>query len=609
MAKKQRLYNYDRTGYLEFIIGEYDNSYDGTSSFNLRLLTEPQVRDITTYDRDGDPNNYTVVTYGTESPAHIIGYDGNIMTNEVLQEFFKQTTLDIFDLSTFEYDIIVDGATNGYPFVKITKVITPQGNPLIDIDLVVGPRTYGHYALIGLLNNYNPKVTLINGYGYQQINIATDIYLGLPCSLGNLAQIISDMGSDRQLRLESATGQIGKWTSSLYASELKDNSDNTIGNLALRWYYNLESGNIIYNTAIAYISQDVIDLLKNLDEEDVENDDGTYNDGDGESGTGDGPESLPDGDTIDRITIPTLSPLSLGVYNLYKMTVQQFQAFKSNLWNATVMDYLTKIWQSDPMDSILTVALAPFTPAVSTDTPIYIGGQTIPNATGSPLVESYVYHVFNLNYSRKIGEVWGNKYDYDGVSYTLFVPFVGFQKLTVNDIYHKSLELNYIIETLTGNGICYLYTKPGDGNFDTKEKSRPTYTWSFNCYSKIPLSGRNLDNFVTSIIGGVGSAMSGNLGGVTTLATARPTIERSGELKPNSGYMGGRRPYIVCEYSNLFIKNGQYSKQGRPAWRYSKLDNCTGFTKCKDAKVECSNFMSQEEASEINQLLNEGVIL
>jgi hypothetical protein len=440
--------------------------------------------------------------------------------------------------------------------------------------------------------------------------IASEIYLGLPCSFANLCTMLDDMGSDRQLELKSVSNSIGKWTSTLTSATLKDNNDDVIGSLALRWYYNAFTGNILYNTAKSYIPRDALQPLRDIPTEEVApNDDDTYNDSDGESGTGKGPESLPDGETIQKITIPTLNPLSLGVYNIYKMTAQQFQDFKGNLWNSTVMDYLTKIWQSNPMDSILSVALAPFTPAVGADANIYIGGQTIPNATGSPLVESYVYHVFNLSYASKIGTVWGNKYDYDGVSYTLFVPFVGFQKLTTNDIYHKNLELNYIIETLTGNGICYLYTKPSDGNYDEKEKSRPTYTWSFNCYSKIPLSGRNMDSFVTGIISGVGGALSGNLGGITTLATARPTIQRSGELKANSAYMGGRRPFIVCEYSNLFIKNGQYTKQGRPSWRYTKLSNCSGFTKCKDAQIECENYMTQEEANEINQLLNEGVIL
>lgn len=606
----QKLYNEDESAYLEFaIVGQYDNSYDGTTDLSMRVIGEPQQQDITTYDTEGNPTSYAIVTIGTE-PAHSIGYDGNLLTNEKLNAFFGRNDIDYWYQGAYNYTQKIKDNNGTYPYLELDSSVLASGFYMKQLRLVVGPRTYGHYAYIGLLNDYAPVYQYTNARSYKQNIRASEIYLGLPVEFSNLCTMLDDMGSDRTFSIRSTTQTQGKYSSTLARTEVIDNDNQTVGVLATRTYYNEFSGNILYNTAKAYIPRDSLQALRDIPTEEVQpNDDDTYNNTDGEEGTGKGPDSLPDGEVIDKITIPTLSPLSLGIYNIYKMTVSQFQTFKSELWNSTIMDYLTKIWQSDPMESILSLALAPFTPATAADTNITIGGQTLGNSSGAPLIESYVYHEFTLNYNDKISTVWGNKYDYDGVSYNLFVPFVGFQKLTTNDIYHKNLQLNYIIETLTGNGICYLYTNPQSTNFDEKEKARPTYTWSFNCYSKIPLSGRNLDQFITSVVAGVGSAMSGSLGGVTTLATARPTIQRSGELKANTGYMGGRRPFIVCEYSNLFIKNGQYNKIGRPAWRYTELSNCTGYTKCENARINQDDYMTERECNEIERLLNEGVIL
>lgn len=599
-----RIYNSDSSSHLDIpILGTYNNSYDGTQTLSGRVDSPYQIDDVTNFNNwTGTPSEYVVTTLGNRV-AVLTGVD-NAITNELLNNFFKKTDIDFYGSQTKTYTMLLKDNNGSYPYLKYES-----NDYRKSLKIVLGETAHDKEPGIYLLYSAITKYTYNNGYGYKQENVCNIINIAIPVPINKLAKMLYDMESYYEYNIVNNENQ-GFFSTSICASRLLNPSESVIGALTIA--KNLSSSNKVHLTSTnrKFIADKVWQDIDKIEEKEIEkNDDGTYNDGDGEGGKGEGPSSLPDGDTIDKITIPTLSPISLGIYNIYKMSVQQFRDFKSNLWNNTVMDYLTKIWQSNPMDSILSVALAPFTPKTSADTNIYIGGQTIPNATGSPLVESYVYHVFNLNYDDKIGTVWGNKYDYDGVSYTLFVPFVGFQKLTVNDIYHKSLELNYIIETLTGNGICYLYTKPQESNFDTKEKNRPTYTWSFNCYSKIPLSGRNMDSFVTGVISGVGGALSGNLGGITTLATARPTIQRSGELKANSAYMGGRRPFIVCEYSNLFIKKGQYTKQGRPSWRYTKLSNCSGFTKCKDAQIECANYMTQDEANEINQLLNEGVIL
>lgn len=602
-----RIYNEDGSAYLDIVIlGEYNPQYDGTTTLEGRFTSPYQIDDVTNFTQwQGTPSEYVITTIGNRV-AEIVDWTNNVLDDEKLNAFFKVNDITFYATQSVTKTIKLKDNNGTYPYMKYVSDGYRK-----TLKIVMGETLSNREPGIVLLNGALVNKTETNGYSYSCEYIANTISLGTPIPISKLAKMVHDMQAYYTYNLyEQGEPQSGVYSTTTCLSTLYNPSHVSIGSQVVA--NNLATSNTIQiiNTNSIFIDNSVWEDIDKIEEKEIEkNDDGTYNDSDGDGGKGSGPSSLPEGDTIDKITIPTLSPLSLGIYNLYKMTVAQFQDFKANLWNTTVMDYLTKIWQSDPMDSILTVALAPFTPVTASDTQIFIGGQTIPNASGAPLIESYVYHEFHLNYDEKIGTVWGNKYDYDGVSYNLFVPFVGFQKLTVNDIYHKNLELNYIIETLTGNGICYLYTKPQNSNFDSHEKNRPTYSWSFNCYSKIPLSGRNMDAFVTSIVSGVGSAMSGNLGGITTLATARPTIERSGELKANTAYIGGRRPYIIIEYSNLFIKKGQYSKQGRPAWRYTQLSNCSGFTRCKDSQVKCDNYMTQRECEEINNLLNEGVIL
>ena len=154
-----------------------------------------------------------------------------------------------------------------------------------------------------------------------------------------------------------------------------------------------------------------------------------------EEGEDTGGESAPGGqngnfddtsDNIDIPTLPTTTASSCGMVKMYEMTLAQTQALAGYLWSGATEFYenLTKMF-NDPMDSIVSLALAPIKPSVGNSTTIEICKYAIDNVTGSPLTSQYA----QLNCGTiKIEPYWGNALDY--APYTkasIYLPFIGTQ--------------------------------------------------------------------------------------------------------------------------------------------------------------------------------------
>lgn len=95
---------------------------------------------------------------------------------------------------------------------------------------------------------------------------------------------------------------------------------------------------------------------------------------------------------------------------MYEMSLAQTQALANYLWSGATEFYenLTKMF-NDPMDSIVSLSLAPIKPSVGGSTTIEICKYAIESVTGSPLTSQYA----SLNCGTvKIEPYWGNALDY-----------------------------------------------------------------------------------------------------------------------------------------------------------------------------------------------------
>lgn len=365
-----------------------------------------------------------------------------------------------------------------------------------------------------------------------------------------------------------------------------------------------------YNVKDTYTQNDVTKFEKNVPHDTTEHepDSDTQDRGGGSDGTGTG--KPPTGDNISLPEIPSKNIVGTGLLHAYVLSNEQITAFSDWMWQDDIMDYLSKLFKTNPLDSIISTSLMPYTPTTSGTSAIKLGSQVCGNVTNALQVTSQ-FQKFDFTYSGLSAHMWGNALDYSqGTTIYLYVPFVGLVPLDTNKAVFTKLTLRYIIDNITGQGVVSLLSEKNNANFDSGRNNIVLDSWSFNCKSTIALTRQDMGSIISSAMSGITSLMSGNVLGVAnSIMNARPNSERNGTFNTSSAYMGMRRPYIVYSFSNAVIPSGGYGYIGRPQYSVKKVLTCSGFIKCKSPNITFSNTPTETEKTEIYNMLEQGVIV
>lgn len=327
--------------------------------------------------------------------------------------------------------------------------------------------------------------------------------------------------------------------------------------------------------------------------------------GDGGSGTGE----VPRGDNIDLPTVPTKNIIGNGLIHAYKLADSELKNLSDWLWQDDIIKYLSSLFSQNPLDCIINTVLLPFTPLTGGSENITIGGK-ISDVSAERVVGQFKQ--FDFNYDGLQTHLWGSALDYErGLKCTLYIPFVGQVNISTNLCAYTHLTLRYIIDVVSGQGIVALMSSKSSTTWDNDRNDIVVDTWSFNCASSIPLMRRDISGLISGAIGATASIASGNVLGVaSSVMQARPSVQKSGQYNTNSGYMGGRRPYITYEFSKVVIPPNLYATTGRPQYASAKLSTCRGFTKCEKPQIDFKNSKpTSNEINEIYNMLEEGVIV
>ena len=365
-----------------------------------------------------------------------------------------------------------------------------------------------------------------------------------------------------------------------------------------------------YSVYDEYTQNDVTTFEKNVphDTYEHEHDSGTQDRGGGSDGTGTG--KPPTGDNISLPDIPSKNIVGTGLLHAYVLSNEQISSFSEWLWQDNIMEYLSKLFTANPLESIISTSLMPYTPTTSGTSAIKLGSQVCGTVTNALQVTSQ-FQKFDFTYNGLSAHMWGNSLDYSqGTTIYLYIPFVGIVPLDTNKAVFTKLTLRYIIDNITGQGVVSLLSEKNSANFDSGRNSIVLDSWSFNCKSTIALTRQDMSSIISSAMSGVTSLMSGNVVGVAnSVMNARPNSERNGTFNTSSAYMGMRRPYIVYSFSNAVIPSGGYGYIGRPQYSVKKISTCNGFIKCESPNITFSNTPTETEKTEIYNMLEQGVIV
>ena len=157
-----------------------------------------------------------------------------------------------------------------------------------------------------------------------------------------------------------------------------------------------------------------------------------------------------------------------------------------------------------------------------------------------------------------IAETYNNVVDYTNTTIDLYLPFIGFRPITTSKIMGRTLNIKYVVNVLTGDGVCCVYA---DG----------TLIETFNCNLSFEVPYKLNNDFYSST------------------------------LNIDSSYLYGFTPFVLIRTTQSITK---------PKYADNKeglLNSFSGFVVC--TRVDNTLSISDKEKDEINRLLTSGVYI
>lgn len=334
------------------------------------------------------------------------------------------------------------------------------------------------------------------------------------------------------------------------------------------------------------------------------------------------PEPEPtDPNPIDPNPTPTPSPLPIipdlpdtvesnAMFTVYKPSMAQVNSFGGWLWSSSIVEAIKRIWQN-PLDGIISFMKVYVDAPTSGSDTIKVG--MLDSEVSAPIVSGQFVTVEcgSLNVSEK----FYNATDYSPfVSMHLYLPFIGIVELDIDEFMSGEIGITYHVDVYTGTCLAEVKSRrsPDMPNWTI------VYTFSGNASQQLPLTSAEFSGALSSLVGVVGGGLAiasggglGVLGGVTGMAHAvtheMVHLAHSGSLSANAGIMGARTPYLILTRRRGYDANGYNQLYGYPSNKTVFLNNCSGYVKVKDIKLETS--ATDSERLEIVNLLKAGVII
>lgn len=313
--------------------------------------------------------------------------------------------------------------------------------------------------------------------------------------------------------------------------------------------------------------------------------------------------------SLTTVDIPIPSPPTINICDtkfitLYSPTLAQLQALAAYMWSDSSFDIdnFQKLF-ADPMECILGLIMLPFTVPTSGNSNIQVGNMPTNVSANNVSAQYYQLSCGSITIDRFTGSYL------DFEPYTkaqIFLPYIGIQDLSVDDIMGKTISVTYNIDILTG--ACIAFIKCGGSVL---------YQFIGQCGANIPITSNTYTGVIQSLLDltrslthVAGGDMVGGLSGVASASVNinKPKIQKSGTLSGVGGFLGIQYPYIILTKPNPAIPKDQNKYLGYPSYVTKQVGSCSGFTQFETVYLEDMSCTESEKENILN-LLKEGVIL
>ena len=344
-----------------------------------------------------------------------------------------------------------------------------------------------------------------------------------------------------------------------------------------------------------------------------------------------------DSDDPDPDPLPGISAVGTGFATIFTPSLSQLRNLSGLFWNETIFDFFQNLVENIS-DMFLSLAMVPFVvPAGRTVSVTWLGIDTAVSLTlaAQQFVE---FNMGNINLSND-SRIWtsNSALDYSPFSQLgIYLPFVGFRDLDIDDCRGKTMNLKYRIDLLSGECVAIISLN-----------GAVYYQFSGNCLTQIPITNEGMQALVSDAvqvglaIAAVGSAgggaaaaegaaaESGAAGAIqeirTTLQTTpqgrqlasttanaviggKPMYGKTGSVSGAGGMLAVRQPYLYLKTPVSAIPNYYRKYCGYPCNKTGRLGSFSGYTVVEDIRLN-NLVATSAEVSEIYDLLKGGVII
>lgn len=351
-----------------------------------------------------------------------------------------------------------------------------------------------------------------------------------------------------------------------------------------------------------------------------------------------------DSDDVNLDSLPIKDAVGTGFATIFTPDKAQLSALADVMWDQTIFTTLQNLVQNIS-DMFTSLAVVPFE---------VTRGRTVSvtwfnwDLTGIDLtLATKQYYEFDMgsinlaNDSRIFTS--GSALDYSPYSKLgIFLPFIGFQELDIDECRGTSVNLKYRIDILSGTCVAIISV---NGN--------AIYQFTGNCLTQIPITNENIQSVISDAVqvgiaatathaasgavasagdavGAAESAGSGVKSAEASLSHAeahltqtkahlasatanaamgmKPTFGKAGAVSAAASLLAVKQPYLFLTTPRQSIPNHYQRYCGFPSNISGKLSEFSGYTVVEEIRLNGLTATSTE-ISEIDRLLKTGVII
>lgn len=332
-----------------------------------------------------------------------------------------------------------------------------------------------------------------------------------------------------------------------------------------------------------------------------------------------------DGDNIsDDIPLPDVTfNLNNNAYNRYWIKSSDLVSLQNWIFSDTFLNGIKRLW-NNPAEYLINLSLYPFNGYMHDVNHVVSNTISIGNLT-SDITAYQMGDGYSAKFnggSFKLTEYYGSYLDYAPyTSAEIYIPYIGYKPLNINDIMGKTIDLIYVVDWDTNMLTATLLVD-----------NRPLTMYSGSFGVKLAISGTNANQVAetiargaVSIISNVGmtvvNAATGNIPGaigrgISTVGGAMGTAldvqispRQFGTPTPLTGLYNTQVPHVIIHRPIAAEPTDFKAQQGYSASYSAPVSSFEGYLQCSSVNLNSGDTMSETEQNEIISLLKGGIYI